>query len=1076
MPVHEDCVDTHGVHGKPEKTCSMTEEESQEGEPVEQKISRPQKLGRRKSQLKTGYKVELSNLSEDYFRSIFTLRKYPLVTALHLDKLLASWKKHAHFLGPDSLSEKDDLPLFPRGLEKMLHDQLEDKNSQLVYGHLKLKYGYKRLFQDQQTMELSKSALMAALTQVPIIKSIDFSEVGLTENTATQILICMEHQLEISGILSDNRVSRALREEKVNRRKSSPPASPQKPPSQESTVGNSQGKYSVQPPQIAASPDNYDTIETALKESGKIDCEPLYYLEDITYSRKGPARIKRTNSIALFNRSFVNNTEEKVRASKIKIENQSSAKLEKLLNHCKDAGAKLYSGNARLDAVRTFQSIDKDLSGQIDTVELRSALEVMGLDVTDELIEDIMLCVDLDRGGTVSEEEFTTAIMKRSAKLQTEKAVHRELLQIMPPQITNSRTIHPNSEFMHTWDVLIVLLLVYTATFTIFEICFLGSSGELDSMFWVNRAIDFIFFVDLVMHFFIMVPRKNTEAMISDLHTIATMYLKSWFIVDLVSVIPYDVFALGGDDGTDVPIENLRVLRLLRLLRLLKLARVLRGFRIVQRWEDIYGVTVKYSLQQIAKFMIGMIIICHWIACVWRFVTVFDTENTSWIIVNDYADFDVGELYFVCVYWALQTISTIGYGDVANPNTVLERIIAIIAMIIGSIVWAYLMGVIVSNAVSLDKLEQDHHARMDNLEVFMGEKQLDYSLRRRLRFYFRRRRSLDTMNNFQDLLRSMSPSLRGDVALSITSKWLPKVPWLRYGEKNFVTSIALNLRPEIYPPMEMVAGDIFHVVSRGIAIKDMRVFCGGMVWGLDMILSNTALRRTKPAIALTFLETSSLSRTDFMHVLERFPREKKAVRRSVIWLAFRRKFTSHAQEIEKMTDNLSKVLRRDALSGAINVRQVFKNCDKDDDGELDFFEFSNGLRALGFDPSQEVLENLMIRFRGHNEGSTISISDFIEFFSVRHRPKRHGMDKLPLLDRRKSLLGMTRNLAEQGSIIDADAIKQSRLNVGTGPSISSGDVPLHHEILERHEGKLGVLETQMEELLALTKILVAGKS
>ena len=35
--------------------------------------------------------------------------------------------------------------------------------------------------------------------------------------------------------------------------------------------------------------------------------------------------------------------------------------------------------------------------------------------------------------------------------------------------------------------------------------------------------------------------------------------------------------------------------------------------------------------------------------------TIFDTENTSWIIVNDYSDFDVGELYFVCVYWALQT-------------------------------------------------------------------------------------------------------------------------------------------------------------------------------------------------------------------------------------------------------------------------------------------------------------------------------------------------------------------------------------------------------------------------------------
>ena len=128
--------------------------------------------------------------------------------------------------------------------------------------------------------------------------------------------------------------------------------------------------------------------------------------------------------------------------------------------------------------------------------------------------------------------------------------------------------------------------------------------------------------------------------------------------------------------------------------------------------------------------------------------------------------------------------------------------------------------------------------------------------------------------------------------------------------------------------MEMVAEDIFHVISRGIAIKDMQVFCGGMVWGLDMILSNQKLRKMKPAIALTFLETSALSRSDFTHVLERFPREKSKVRRSVIWLVFRRKFTSHAQEIEAMTDQLSRVLRRDVLNGIIDVREVFKKCDK----------------------------------------------------------------------------------------------------------------------------------------------------
>ena len=1030
----------------------------------------PTKINRRQSisKLKTGYKLDPHNLSDDYFKSIFNVRQHPLVTKDHLDIFLDCWEKHCANIGAvfyKDPSQDGKQLLFPGGLRELFHEQLENLHSMLAFGTLRLQYKYKRMYSDQQTLELSKSALARAISQVPIIKILDFSEVGLTENTATQFLLCMEDQLEISGCLSEERVLRALREEKSFKRQLSPPQSGK--------------KYIVSPkPEKVV----FEAITSALQDSTQIEIEPLYYLERLIYARgSGATKLSRSASMAIFSKSFKHNTEQKTRDSLVEAPKvNNTEKMDRILKHAMQCGEKLYTCNARLDATRTFQKIDEDLSGEIDTAELAKALEDLGMNVTNDLLQDVMIHVDEDRSGKVSEEEFIAAIVKRSRRRKTEETVKRNLVNIMPikPHV-QSYAIHPHSDFMHYWDLVIVVLLIFTATFTIFEICFLGASGELDTMFWVNRTIDIIFTMDLIMHFFIMIPRPNTDAMISDIKIIARQYAQSWLIVDLLSVIPYDAFALGTDQAVhsdnSAKVENLRVLRLLRLLRLLKLARVLRGFRLIRRWEDLYGVTVKYGIQQIIKFMFIMLIICHWIACLWSFVTIFSVDNQSWVIVNDYSDYSIMELYMVCVYWALQTISTIGYGDVANPTTPLERLIAVFAMIVGSIVWAYLMGVIVSNAVSLNKLEQDHHSRMDSLEVFMDEKQLDFELRRRLRFYFRRRRSLDTMENFQDLLRSMSPSLRGDVALSITSKWLPKVPWLRNGEKNFVTSIALNLKPEIYPPMEMVAGDIFHVISRGIAIKDMQVFCGGMVWGLDMILSNQKLRKMKPAIALTFLETSALSRSDFMHVLERFPREKSKVRRSVIWLAFRRKFTSHAQEIEAMTDQLSRVLRRDVLNGIIDVREVFKKCDKNGDGELDFFEFSDGLRALGFSPSQEVLENLMIRFRGHNCNTRISIADFLEFFAVRHRPKRHNLETLPLLQKRKTLLGMTRSLANQGSIIDAETLKRERslgspTQVDRMESIGSGSADV--ETLRRHEHKLEKLGSDLGEMKEMLSTLV----
>ena len=121
----------------------------------------------------------------------------------------------------------------------------------------------------------------------------------------------------------------------------------------------------------------------------------------------------------------------------------------------------------------------------------------------------------------------------------------------------------------------------------------------------------------------------------------------------------------------------------------------------------------------------------------------------------------------------------------------------------------------------------------------------------------------------------LSPSLKGHVAKVLTGPWLEKVSWLRNASEAFITSVALLLRAAIYPPMETIDGTTFHVVVRGVAIKDMMVKCSGMIWGLDMVLANKELRRLSPAIALTYCELMLLPRNIFMKLLENFPLEKR---------------------------------------------------------------------------------------------------------------------------------------------------------------------------------------------------------
>ena len=142
--------------------------------------------------------------------------------------------------------------------------------------------------------------------------------------------------------------------------------------------------------------------------------------------------------------------------------------------------------------------------------------------------------------------------------------------------------------------------------------------------------IDIYFVVDLVLNFRTAVFSPDGD-LTHEPWEVAMLYIRRWFIIDLVSTVPlpYVIYlpgmgpvtvsdALGSDAGTDaVPgaeSSNERLLKLLRLFRLLKLMRLLRFKRILDRWEeDLYSVTA-FS---VAKLVLLVFAMGHWLSCGW---------------------------------------------------------------------------------------------------------------------------------------------------------------------------------------------------------------------------------------------------------------------------------------------------------------------------------------------------------------------------------------------------------------------------------------------------------------------------
>ena len=94
----------------------------------------------------------------------------------------------------------------------------------------------------------------------------------------------------------------------------------------------------------------------------------------------------------------------------------------------------------------------------------------------------------------------------------------------------------PDSKILSVWNVIMMILLLYTATYIPFKTAYIET--ETDLVGNIELATDALFFMDVIFNFLSAyeLPDKNVEFRMP---RIAINYITSWFLIDCVSCIPF---------------------------------------------------------------------------------------------------------------------------------------------------------------------------------------------------------------------------------------------------------------------------------------------------------------------------------------------------------------------------------------------------------------------------------------------------------------------------------------------------------------------------------------------------------